>query len=312
MPRDRLLRPPFAIGLWAALCLLAVFYGNWQDYGARTFLFAVLLAGELWLAAPALRESLLRASGPQGGVLVALWPLGAYLIYALGTGSMGRMRVAVAVTYALVPLLLETSAHSAKPGVWQDYVAMAAVFLPFKLGWLHDLFPSAPLNSRYAFTLLFAINVALAAFLFVRRMEGVGYSIGWRADWAGMAALSFFLIALIAIPEGLALHFVQFDPAPPDGAPRRCFWWAHSSSRHGPRSFCFGDCCRTACKRHCAAKAAAGSSRQWCSDSRISPTEFSRTGGMCCWQLWRMSSTVWRGERPDRSFPRRLCIHWWT
>ena len=186
MPRDRLLRPPFAIGLWAALCLLAVFYGNWQDYGARTFLFAlaafaVLLAGELWLAAPALRERLLRASGPQGGVLVALWPLGAYLIYALGTGSMGRMRVAIAVTYALAPLLLAASAHSAKPGAWQDYVAMTAVFLPFKLGWLHDLFPSAPLDSRYAFTLLFAINAALAAFLFVRRMEGVGYSIGWRA-----------------------------------------------------------------------------------------------------------------------------------
>src|SRR4029077_14313136 len=119
---------------------------------------------------------------------------------------------AIAVTYALAPLLLEASAHSAKPGVWQDYAAIAAVFLPFKLGWLHDLFPNAPLDSRYAFTLLFAINVALAAFLFVRRMEGVGYSIGWGGDWGGRGALSFFLCALVDIPAGLALHFVQYDP----------------------------------------------------------------------------------------------------
>ena len=58
----------------------------------------------------------MRASGPYGGVLVALWPLGAYLVYALGTGGVVQMRVALACAYTVIPLLLLASASGAKPG----------------------------------------------------------------------------------------------------------------------------------------------------------------------------------------------------
>ena len=212
-----MLRPRLVVGIWGTLCLLAALYGHWRGDGAPAFdvaliAFAVLLAGELWLAAPAIRERLSRASGSHGGLPLALWPLGAYLVYALGTGTMAPRPVAVAVVYAAIPLLLEASARGAKPGAWQDYAAMLSVYLPLKLGWLHDEFPKAPLDSQYTFTLLFAINVALAAFLVVRRMEGVGYSIGWRRDWAILATLCFLSIALIDIPAGIVLRFMQFDP----------------------------------------------------------------------------------------------------
>src|ERR1700674_3253404 len=104
MPSDRMLRPSIALGLWGALCLAAAFYGNWSGYGARPFAitlatFAILLAGEVWLAAPAIGQSLARVSGPQGGVLVALWPLAVYVLYAFGTGSIaagGRLAMAMA------------------------------------------------------------------------------------------------------------------------------------------------------------------------------------------------------------------------
>jgi membrane protease YdiL (CAAX protease family) len=217
LPRDRMLRPSLAIGLWGAMSLLPAFYLPWQADGARASAFvlaafAILLAGVLWLAAPALRERWLRVGLARGGVLVALWPLVAYLVFALGAERLSLAPLLVAAVYALIPILLLGSARGARPGAWQDYVAMVLVLLPIKAGWLEPLFPHAPFGTHYTFNLLYTINVGLAAFLFVRRMEGVGYSIGWHGEWAGLIALAFVVIALIDVPGGLALRFMEFHP----------------------------------------------------------------------------------------------------
>src|SRR5437870_1049686 len=115
MPHTRMLRPRVAVGIWGALCLLAAFHGTWRGDGARFFAlalaaFAVLLAGAVWLASPAIRDALLRVREPKAAVLVALWPLGAFLLYALGAGNLAPKHVAIAVAYALFPVLLEASA----------------------------------------------------------------------------------------------------------------------------------------------------------------------------------------------------------
>jgi membrane protease YdiL (CAAX protease family) len=217
MPKDRTLRPALAVGLWSALCLVAAFYGNWSGFGARPFAatlgaFGILLAGEILLASPGIREPLVRAAGPQGGAMVALWPLGAYALYAAGTGSLTWPRIGIAAVYILAPMALAASAHAAKPGVWQDYAIVLAVALPARLGWLHRLFPYPEFRLGYILPMLLGINVGLAVFVFVRRMEGIGYSIGWRAEWMVAAALCFAAVAAIDIPMGLAIHFVRFDP----------------------------------------------------------------------------------------------------
>ena len=212
-----MLRPGFAVGLWAALCLVAAFYGNWSGFGARPFAatlaaFAILLAGEICLASPGIREPLVRAVGPQGSAMVALWPLGAYALYALGTGSLTWLRVGIAALYILTPLALAASAHAAKPGAWQDYATMLAVALPVRLGWLHSLFPYPEFRLGYILPMLLAINVGLAAFVFVRRMDGIGYSMGCGWEWTITAALCFAAIAAIDIPLGIAIHFVRYEP----------------------------------------------------------------------------------------------------
>jgi CAAX protease family protein len=217
MPKDRMLRPALAVGLWGALCLVAAFYGNWSGFGARPFAatlaaFAILLAGEICLASPGIREPLVRASGPQGGAMVALWPLGAYALYAAGTGSLTWSRIGIAALYILTPLALAASAHAAKPGTWQDYAMMLAIALPVRLGWLHRLFPYPGFRLGYILPMLLGINVALAAFIFVRRTEGVGYSIGWGVEWFVTAVLCLAAVAAIDIPLGTAIHFVGFDP----------------------------------------------------------------------------------------------------
>jgi membrane protease YdiL (CAAX protease family) len=226
MVGSKRLGPATALVLWGALCLGVAFYGNWAGYGGRPFAatltaFAILLGGELCLASPALREAVQRTAGPQGGVLLALWPLAAYAVYAFGTGTASYGRFGIAVAYTLVPLALVASAHAdrGKAGAWQDYAAMLAIFFPLwltvKLGVVHfnlrTLFPY-PEPLGYVLTMLLAINVGLATFLFIRRMDGAGYSIGWSGDWAATVSIAFAILAAIDIPLALKIHFVRFDP----------------------------------------------------------------------------------------------------
>src|ERR1700688_5087607 len=65
----------------------------------------------------------------------------------------------------------------------------------------------------YVTTMLLAISVALATFLFVRQFDGVGYNIIWGRDAAFAVLIHFGLLAAIVIPLGIALHFIRFDPA---------------------------------------------------------------------------------------------------
>lgn len=211
--QQHMLGPGAAVGLWVALCGCAVLYGRLTGHGPRAYgamlvALGILLAGAVWLASPAICERLARAAGPQGGVLVALWPLCAYAIYAVGTGTFTWGRSGIVAAYAMAPVALAASAHGKKSGAWQDYAAMAVLYAGY--GRLGYVFPF-PVHS-YFWWPLFAVNVGLAAFLLVRRMEGMGYSIGWRLAWIGFSALSFAIIVAIDVPVGIAIHFVRFDP----------------------------------------------------------------------------------------------------
>jgi uncharacterized protein len=218
MKKDHEMRPWFAVGLWAALCSVGTFYASGRGYAGRPFAamiaaLAILLAGEIWLAAPGIREPLVRASGPQGGALVALWPLGAYVLYVLGTGSFTRTRVIIALAYTLIPLALAASTHGAKPGAWQDYAILLAIALPARFGWLHQLFPYPKFLLAGILSLLLGVNVGLAAFVLVRRMDGIGYSMGWKLSWGIIIVLCFLVFVAAVIPLAMAIHFVRYDPA---------------------------------------------------------------------------------------------------
>jgi membrane protease YdiL (CAAX protease family) len=206
-----------ALGLWAAVVTGATIYGAWQGYAGRAFVtviavLAFFLAIQLLLAAGNLGERWARRVGSHRGVLVAIVPFLAYLIYILGTNSFAWWRVAIAATYTLGPVLLVISAVGAKPGALQDYLAMLAIFLPLKLRWLNGLWPYPGARIGYLATVLLAINVALAAFLFVRQLDGIGYNLAWRRDPAVSVVIHFTLLGAIIIPLGTAVHFINFDP----------------------------------------------------------------------------------------------------
>jgi len=211
------------LSVWGAVAISATavagagVYGAWHGYRGRAFAVTlcvptVFLAAELSLAAGNLGERLARRAGPQRSVLIAAIPFLAYLSYLAGTNGFTWWRIGLVAAYTMAPVLLVTAAGKSKPGAWPDYLAMIAIFLPLKLRWLSGLWPSSSLRFGVSLTVLLAISVALATFLFVRQFDGVGYNIAWGRDATLAVLLNFGLLAVILIPLGTALHFIKFDP----------------------------------------------------------------------------------------------------
>jgi len=218
MSAERQLSVWTALGLRSTAVASAALYGAWHGYSGRAYavtlcVLAFFLAIQLSFAAGNVGERLARRVGSHGGVLLAIVPFLAYLIYLWGTNNFTWTRVAIAATYTLAPVLLTISAGSAKAGAWQDYAAMLAIFLPLKMHFLNALWPYPGATIGYVATMLLAICVALATFLLVRQFDGVGYNIVWGRDAVLSVLLHFALISVIVIPLGTALHFIRFDPA---------------------------------------------------------------------------------------------------
>ena len=206
-----------ALSLWAMAVAGAALFGMWHGFGGHAFavavgVFAFFLGVQVLLAAGNLGERLARRTGPHIGVLICATPFFAYLIYLLGTNSFTWGRAAICAAYVLAPAIIAVSAGSARPGAWQDYLAMLAIFLPLKFRWLNGFWPYPGGRIGYMATALLAISVALATFLFARQFDGVGYNIVLGRDAAFQVAMHFGLLAVILIPLGTLLRFIQFDP----------------------------------------------------------------------------------------------------
>lgn len=205
------------LAIWAAFCLFGAIIASWQGYGGRPFAatlicFAFLLLMALLLAARGVADAINARLGEAGGLFLAVSTLLAYIVYLIGTGTMLWSRVAEITVLIFVPLGLAMWAGTAGVGAWQDFVSIAGIWVFYKFvprRWLWA-YPQGELG--HVFTVLVALNAALAAFLLVRRAKGVGYSIAWGRRWALYIVGSFLLFACIAIPLGIAIHFIRFAP----------------------------------------------------------------------------------------------------
>ncbi len=217
MSGERQLGLSAGLGLWATLALIAAFYGTWLGYGGREFavtlaVLAFFLAVEILVAARGVQDRLASGGALLTTALVALLLL-AYLIYALGTNSFLWWRIGIATAFVALPSLLLATARNHPPGAWQDYVAMAMIWVPVKLRWLREVWPYPERRLSYMLAMLLAVSVGVVAYLFVRRLESVGYTIAWGRSWRRAVGLNFALAAVILIPLGQAIGFIRFAPA---------------------------------------------------------------------------------------------------
>jgi membrane protease YdiL (CAAX protease family) len=205
------------LGLWAVLCFSGGLYASWLGYGGRGFA-AVLTAFSFYFgvmlvfAARGVPEFLGAVVGIRSAYLLGAAAFLAYLVYAVGTGSFAFSRIGVAAAIVVVPLALAATAQHRPPGAWQDYLTLGGTWVTVKFSPSHWLWPYPDERLAYVFTVLLCLNVALAAFVLIRKIPGIGYNIGWGRRWSFFVLASFLVFGAIAIPLGTGMHFIQFAP----------------------------------------------------------------------------------------------------
>ena len=205
------------LGLWAVLTLTGALFSAWLGYGGRAFAatltaFAFFFLVMLLFAARGFDSSLASRFGAGSGYLLGAAVFLVYLIYALGTNAFAFTRVVAIAGLVFVPLALAASAKQKPLGAWEDFLILAGVWVAVKFSPSHWLWPYPGGRLAYVFTVLLSVNVALGAFVLLRRVNGVGYSIGWGHHWSFFILVSFFVFGCIAIPLGQAMHFIEFAP----------------------------------------------------------------------------------------------------
>jgi uncharacterized protein len=209
---------PFAgaLALWIGLVLFAIFAGLRLNYNGRRFAVAILVAAvllgvELFVACPRIRERSSALFSGSGFFLAPLTPLIAFLVYALNLYSSNWLWVSAGVFYVAIPSLLAAAARGKSAGRWEDYLALFIIWLPVQFRWMYRLWPY-PQQLTHTLTILFALTTALAAFLFIRRLDSIGYAAEWRRGFGWAVLLNFVLLAVIIIPLGETIHFIHFGP----------------------------------------------------------------------------------------------------
>jgi len=211
---------PAAFVVWALVVAAALIEGVRFGFHGRTFavalgVAALLFAFELFLAAPRVLQSAQRTLGRGGALLAPLVPLGAVLVYSLAVTGDWKMLL-VGAAYAVVPALLLASSAGKSPGTWEDYAALLVIWLPVALPvpyrLLYRVFPYPP-PLTHTLAILMALSTAVAAFVLLRRLDGIGYAIAWGRGFTANFLLHFAVFTAIAIPIGVKMGFLVFDPS---------------------------------------------------------------------------------------------------
>jgi uncharacterized protein len=211
---------PTAFVVWAFVVAAAAVEGVRLGFHGHAFfvalgIAALLFAFELFLAAPRVLASAQRALGGRGALLAPLVPLFVVVIYSLAvTGDWTMLLVGAA--YAVLPALLLASSAGKSPGTWEDYAALLIIWLPIALPvpyrLMYRVFPYPP-PLTHTLSILMALSTAVAAFVLLRRLDGVGYAVAWARGFTANFALHFAIFAAIAIPLGIEMGFLVFSPS---------------------------------------------------------------------------------------------------
>jgi uncharacterized protein len=217
LPPSRQLGPLPILAIWAAFSFSSAVYATRTGYGGRdlaatlisfSFYFAVML----FFAARGVPDLISARFGRAGGYLLGAAALVAYFTYAVGTATASWQRTAAVLGFVLIPPALAATAERQSPGAWQDFLILGGIWVGVKFSPSHWLWPYPGGHLAYVLTVLLCLNVALAVFVLIRKVKGIGYSIGWGNRWGFYVLASYIVFVAIAIPLGTGMHFIQFAP----------------------------------------------------------------------------------------------------
>jgi membrane protease YdiL (CAAX protease family) len=183
-----------------------------RAFVATLLTFAFLLAVMLLFAARDFPDRIAALAGPSSGWLLGVIIFFIFLVYALGTSTASFARLGAVAAFIFLPLALLSSAQSAAPGSWQDLSILVAIWVTVKFGPSHWFWPYPDGHLAYVFTVMLAVNIAIAGFLLLRRTKGVGYNIAWGANWTLYILGALILIACIVIYSPHLAQWKSFLP----------------------------------------------------------------------------------------------------
>lgn len=131
--------------------------------------------------------------------------------YALVTHSFGIFRWGWFALYALLPaaiaLLLELARNDdpGQRGTWHDFTVLLVLGLAVDLRWFEPAWP----RGLAALGKMLLLDAGIFGFLVVRRLEGVGFDLRLTGKDLRRGVFEFLLYAVIAVPLGLWLGFLQ-------------------------------------------------------------------------------------------------------
>jgi membrane protease YdiL (CAAX protease family) len=182
-----------ALSVYAALMLLFGFYIAPGFVGVRS-----------WLAT--------RVQGLRGAAICLALFLIPYLIYATGTGDFRPAALGKLAGWAVVPLGIFAIAPVLQRDQLncQDVLALLWIVIPVLFGNLRGIW-NVPVNLDFM-TRVFLIAVGSWSFLVIRGVDHAGYE--FRYDWLVLrdAVVSLAGFTMIAIPVGLAMRFIAWNP----------------------------------------------------------------------------------------------------
>jgi len=207
---------PVAAAIWAVIVVIGSVLGASRGHSGPRFLLALgigagLLAFELFLAAPPVLKRAREWLGRHGVILAALVPLFAALVYSFGVAGNLKWTLAGAA-YAIVPSLLLATCAGKSGATAQDYLAALIIWLPVEFRWMYGLFPYPP-ELKHTLTILLALGTGIAAFVLVRRFDGLGYTFEWRRGFGWAILFNLAAFGVIGVPLGIKLGFLSYDPS---------------------------------------------------------------------------------------------------
>lgn len=150
------------------------------------------------------QRSLWTALGLPASLLVP------YAIYGLGTNTFSIPAALKLAAYIVIPslLLLPDRMKPAQAAGWRDFAALTALAVPVPAHWLKGIWGWP--EELYFFLPLIAVCAGLCAFVVIRGLEDVGYSLAWRKQDVTRGAANFVVYAILALPLGYVTHFIRF------------------------------------------------------------------------------------------------------
>lgn len=200
-------------GLPASVAPLATGIAGLLDPGVATVFLPAFALGLLFV--PYVLFGLTKVRTPQS---LAWAPalLVPYLLYALGTRTFDGLALARLAGYVAIPTLLVSLSRERKgPGLF-DLLAILAIWLPFDLSLLTGIWSWPEPDGGPFFQTVLAVDLAFFLFVARRGLEGIGYRFVLRRRHAVVVLVNVAAFSVIAIPLGLAIGFLRYEPRPFD------------------------------------------------------------------------------------------------